>query len=316
MKTVDIERLVAWAWREELPKLAAASDGLAVLGFGRAWGGLERYGELLTTIDRPLNRFTVADPSATTAPHPDALVIGEAVHGLDRLVLDVPPDWDPIERLGDLDAAERFAAVARAMARIATAEDDEWRFKLSAARLVERHAVLGGAPDWRAEAPERGMVRGANGKPRWFRRTLVWAGALDAAGLPVDGAGGHVEVEVDGMNARTHEPYPDAYRKTVLDPDPVDAVVARAEYEVWRSALDILAEDLAGRLCGHVVAPSERAYRPWIEGEAAGRRVLWAVGGEAAVRAWTFPAKAPVLAGPRRGSAPGGRRRREGGAGR
>lgn len=310
MKTVDIERLVAWAWREELPKLAPASDGLSVLGFGRAWGGLERYGELLTVVDMPTNRYTVADPTATTAPHPDAIMIGDAVQSLDRLVLDVPPDWDPIDGLGDLTAAERGAAVQRAMARIAApVPDGERRFRVSPWRLVERHAVLGGAPDWRAEVPERQVVRGANGKPRWFRSSLVWAGALDADGLPVPGLGGYVEVETEGRNARTHEPYPDAYRKTVLDPDPAEAVVARAEYEIWRSALDLLVEDLAGRLADHVATASARPYRPWLDGEAAAARVLWPVGAAAGAAAWTFPPKRPALA-----SARSGRRARRGGA--
>lgn len=279
MKTIGIEALLRWAYCEELPKAPSQSMGLIAPGFGGAWGGIERYGELLTVVDAPVNVYgVVPDFTAARGPHPDALAVHDLLDTLDGAVVRLPEPWEPLVDLvrpGGLTEGEAAAAAARALARVTVIDADGdrlWREGLTA--LVRRHAVLGSRPDWRAEAPERSVVLGANGKPRWFRRSSVWSGAVDADGNAVADLGRWHEVELDGFDARRREPYPDAYTKTVLDPDPAADAEARAEWEVWRSAVATLAAEIAtpapdglARLISHRVAPFAESARPWLEGE-------------------------------------------------
>src|SRR5688500_9952509 len=97
-KRMTIEALLRWAYRDELPKAQAPGGSLRPAGFGGAWGGIERYGELLTVIDHGLeNRYgLVPDLSATTEPHPDAIRIGDAVQALDAFPLNLPDGWNPL----------------------------------------------------------------------------------------------------------------------------------------------------------------------------------------------------------------------------
>ncbi|MCL8385552.1 hypothetical protein [Xanthobacter aminoxidans] len=255
-KTVDIEALLRWAYREELPKAAAGGSRL-VVGFKTGWGGVERFGELLAVIDEPdiRNRYgLVPDGTASTDPHPDAVRVHDAVMALRRCDLEVPEGWAPLSDMGDL-GPEGAAAVVRGLAGMIIINDKGARvLRRSVTRIVIRQAILGGAPEWEGETPER-HVACIHGKPQWFRREVV----------VTDGAFGPAshEIEVDGFDHRRRMPYADAYTKMVLDPDPVPVVQGRAEYELWRGALDLLAEDLAGALDAHAVLPSDRSARPW-----------------------------------------------------
>jgi hypothetical protein len=271
-KDITIEALLRWAYRDELPK-AGGSSRLRVAGFGGAWGGVERYGELLSVIDdENLNRYgVVPDFGATTEPHPDAVMVGEMVKALDAFPLNLPDDWDPCGDWPEL-GAEGPAAVRRAIERETYIDPaGERRFKTAISRLIMRHALLGDAPVWDGEEPQVKLVCAANGKPKWFRRVL----RLVEDGDPVNGIQPvYAEVEVDGLDPKLRIPYPDAYRKTYLDPDPAEVIVSRAEYEVWCAALDLLACDLDGMLESHTLIPSARPARPWETGELARPRVL------------------------------------------
>ncbi|WP_296585705.1 hypothetical protein [Xanthobacter sp.] len=256
MKRMDIEALLRWAYREELPKAAAAGSRL-VVGFKTGWGGMERFGELLAVIDEPdiRNRYgLVPDGAATTDPHPDAVRVHDAVMALRRCDLEVPEEWNPLADMGDL-GPEGAAAVVRGLAGMTIINDKGARvLRRSVARLVIRQAILGGAPDWEGDLPERHVVC-AHGKPQWFRREVV----------VTEGVFGPVshEIEIDGYDHKRQRPYGDAYRKMVLDPDPAPVVQGRAEYELWRFALDMLVEDLRGVLEEHAPTWSQRSWRPW-----------------------------------------------------
>jgi hypothetical protein len=121
---------------------------------------------------------------------------------------------------------------------------------------VFRQAILGGCLDYEAEQPEVKTLCGENGHPKYFVRRLVTSAYSDVP----------FEVEADGWSYSSRRPVTGAYTKTFLDPDPVEAGVGRGEYEIWRAALDILAQDLAG-LAAHEVLPCERPLRPWESGE-------------------------------------------------
>lgn len=277
-KRITIENLLRWTYRDELPKEQASGGFLRPAGFGGAWGGIERYGEILTIVDESKeNRFgLVPDLSAANDPHPDAVRVGEAVRALDGCALCLPADWNPLADWSSL-AEEGQRAVQRAIDQeTLVGRDGERRFKTSLSRLVMRHALLGDTPVWEGEEPQLKYVCGGNGKPRWFRRVDVLADPGDVAqGIdPV-----WQSVEVDGMDPKRRIPYPDAYRKTYLDPDPSETIVSRAEYEIWCAALDMLTHDLASVLEAHEIVASARPARPWETGAAERPRVLDGAGG-------------------------------------
>lgn len=267
---MDIEALLRWAYRDELPKDAAVS-AIGAIGFTSAWGGIERYGELMTLIDAPANRWGVVPIGGEPgAPHPDAVVIGEAVRALDDFELGLPEGWNPLGDLVALGLGEEgdnllAATVGRAVDRATVLQADGrtrvLRSQLSA--LIRTCAILGRPPVWEADAPEVRTVKGANGQDRWFRREM----RIDAEGLPY-------EAEIDGFDGKKRRPHPDAFRKRYLDPDPLEAAIGRAEYEVWHAALGVLVAELEGRLLDHVATGPARVIRPWETGSEAPARIL------------------------------------------
>jgi len=285
MKRMDIEALLRWAYREELPKAAAGGDETFVFRLRTGWGGVEKMGELLALVQEPdlCNRFGLFPDAMEREPHPDAVRVFDAVEALGGLVYEMPEEWNPIADLGDL-GADGPAAIDRAMRMLTTtvAFDEEGvevsphvtpaegevvhkvaQMRRSPARIVIRHALLGGCPTWEADRPERIVVMNPMGRgPAWFRKIMVTS---DGAFAPA-----RYEVEVDGFDYKRRRPYADAYQKTFLDPDPVDVVVCRAEYEIWHYCLVRLVDDLQG-LSAHHVRPSHRAARPWEEGEKGSR---------------------------------------------
>jgi hypothetical protein len=267
MKSWDIERALAWAYREELPKLVEG-DG-TIGGVRSAWSGVSTYARLLTVIDD--NRYGVVPNLAERGePHPDALVIGDAVNALEAHCagpFEPPEGWDPFE---DFDLGEDGPAFARRGLDRLTALDRDGegrsirRLKETPGRLVLKHAILGGAPDWASEPPERRWLVGANGKPTWFRKVVQ-----------------HVTTATGSVKAIEHEEHvadprrvKGAYRKAVYEPDPAEIARERAEYELWRAALDAVAEALDGALTSMAVRPSTRPRRPWTEPQGDGPRVL------------------------------------------
>lgn len=256
MRIVDIEAFLSWAYCEELPKAEVTSVDIGSAVMGSSWDAVSRQGELMAEMvsDGRLNSYGVVPLAANygAPPHPDAFVLHRFVGELAAMDLDLPDGWSPLDGLG-LSEEEQGEAVARAMPRIATLQGDRLRLRFKPVELIRRYAILRQAPSWEFERPKARFVM-LHGKPAWFRK------------VQVEGTFGQMhEREVDGRNPKSRRPYTGAYRKTVLEPDPALAVVDRAEYEVWHSALGLLVESLraCGELSGHIVTPSHRAARPW-----------------------------------------------------
>lgn len=270
MKTIGIEAFLSWAYRDELPKEQAPAIAMAKAvtrpttissdAYGSGWDGVSRQGELMADMvsdGRPNGYGVIAMDAWYGEPtHPDALAAHEAVSKLSKVTLNVPEGWAPLGGLG-LTEDEAEDALRRALPRVATMEgegdDVIWRLRFKPAELVRRFAILGGAPDWSAEVPKRRLAT-VCGKPAWFRMVEF----TSHLGRPE-------RREVDGFNKRSQRPYPGAYRKTVLEPDPMLAAVERAEYEVWHAALCLLVEMLnePGALTAHRLAPPLAPMRPW-----------------------------------------------------
>lgn len=264
-RRLTIEDALEWAYREELPKAPRGRLGVQSVSVGRAWAGVEAFGELLALIDdEGINRFgLVVDLTADSLPHDDAITIHEAVAALDALEVALPVDWSPVD---DVDlGTEGAACVALALRRLCYAgEGGVLRPRERMSDLVRRCAILG-APDWALPACRRREVTTDAGRTRWFRRIhIVTEGAHGPASF---------EAEVDGWDPKRKRPYADAYRKLVWDPDPTDAIMQRGRFELWRAALVELADVLAGRLTEVEVLPTSRSSRPWVEPERQ-RRIL------------------------------------------
>ncbi|MDF2621416.1 MAG: uncharacterized protein K0S00_4075 [Xanthobacteraceae bacterium] len=258
--SIDIEDLLIWAYRQELPKVPAGAIAPSALKPG--WSSMSAYGELLAVIDEAdiRNRYGVTpDRMANGVPHVDALAVADAVAGLDGLLVEAPEGWWPFADMAAPDAWGEAgqAAVADALARLCVVgEDGARRFKTSPAWLVRKHAMVASVPEWEAEAPEYRTVRGGNGKAKWFMKRLV---PQTVNGEIVT----YAEHEVDGWCGSRRRPYKGAYHKMELVPSPFYAAMDRAEYEVWHAALAMLAEMLRESLFDHVATGPRRPARPW-----------------------------------------------------
>lgn len=255
-KPRPIDQLVRWAYREELPK---AQPVMPNLGLSNAWNSIASLAALGQRVQEPdvRNRYgLVPDLVAQNEPHPDAVAIWASVQDLADMVLTLPEDWNPLSDMGDL-GPQGAAAIRRGFDRIFAPSNsrpvarqvgnmrrfvlqrtaaEPMRLRRSASELVQHHAIMGTFPDWRADKPERCVVKHSNGQPKWFIRETI------------ETAAGVAEYEADGMDRKLKRPKPNAFQKHYLDPDPSIAVAARAEYEIWIAAMASLAEDLVGRL--------------------------------------------------------------------
>jgi hypothetical protein len=135
----------------------------------------------------------------------------------------------------------------------------ERRFKFRPSWLILRHALRLNSPDWEIEPTKVEPICGENRRPVWFR--LVREHALDGRGRAIPNSWREYE-RAEGVSPKTRRPYPDAYLKYELASDPHFGIIDRMRYEVWRSALDFLVADLAGKLDLIELTPSRRKARP------------------------------------------------------
>jgi hypothetical protein len=281
MRQMTIEDAIRWAYREELPKSPRPMAGYALPAMPSSPGAVVDM--VAETWALPDNAFgVVADPGATCEPHADAVAIHEAVTALDEVRAVMPPEWSAA---GDVDLHGLDSVVqSRVIESLTVLEADGGRTLRMQPSMIVRTVAILGLPDMIVDAPELKVERGANGKPKWFRRVS----AIDALGFPY-------EVEVDGFDQKARRPFPDAYQRRFLDPDPVPSLVNRARGELWRAAMDLLFEDLSGTLSSIVLLPCAWPERPW---EGSGPRIL----PDLHARRWQFDRPSPnrrVVARPR-----------------
>lgn len=126
-RAMDIEALLTWAYRDELPKRGEASGG------GGGASVFEAYGTNIDCWSRD-----PGFPAACGETHGDAVKIDAAVQDLDRLALDWAADralyfagCDKIASKAEIDRLEKLAQRPRA--------------------LVIHHAVMGTRPEWQNE---------------------------------------------------------------------------------------------------------------------------------------------------------------------
>lgn len=250
-KRIDIEKLLKWAYCEELPKALPDDFGKGT-GERSAWQSIETYAQLLTRVDD--NRYGVVSTLAAmdAEPHGDAVKVYEAVRALDDLRLTFPEGWNPMPEI-DGHGAETERALVAARWGIANS-------RRTPSEIVQKHAILGGCPDWQGEVPAIKPVCNGDGRPVWFLTRVV--NMLDEAGNPAEFRS---ETE-DGWNRNTKAPKAGAYQRFRFDPDPTPTIMDRGTYQIWRRCLTLLVEKLAETLDQWRVEGPFRADCPW-EGE-------------------------------------------------
>lgn len=262
-KPISIEKLLVWTYRDELPKEQVGTLFLRPDTFAGSWGAITKTGLLGTEVQEPdiRNRYgLVPDFTAQASPHEDAVKVYQAVRRLGDLHLDLPADWNPLVDLGDF-GVDGAAAIVRGLAALSVTDINGRRHLRDVhgpVHLVERAAIMG-PPDWHFPKPVRKLVSHSNGKPRWFIKEKT--------------ATGHV-YEAEGFDTSARRPKIGAYQKPYLDPDPIDAVVARGQYQIWYTALGLIVDDLADRLELWDVGPSAQSPYPWEDGDVAMPRIL------------------------------------------
>jgi hypothetical protein len=247
---MDCERLVAWAYQEELSKRHLSSaegiwDRIAEDGqrggVDKGHGAAQRYCHF-------------------GLPDPDAELIEKAVSALEDTVIDWDKSFDTIA--AELSALISINEIARqdVQSRAPKAgwgkageKAVEMWFKekprpthdrprdvimvggLRTSALVAMHAVRGTRPDWREESPKPSMVP-----------------ALKGPNAMIVG-------ECRGRNVYSLG----SYCPLKYEPTPLSIVSSRAEYIAWHQGLTKLAETL--QLAKFAALPPKASITPWFE---------------------------------------------------
>lgn len=240
---IDIEKLLQWAYREELPKQAVS--GLT------GWERLIYLGTVVDSSHDPTSLY----PAAMGAPDPDALAVDWTVR--QSLPESVGCDWPRLHLriMGELQfwlspqaLASRTETRIRARVSGGSAQATRTHVVVAAMQaqpraLVQAHARMGSRPVWDVGAVRVVRRIGRNGKP------------------VVEGIsrGGRY-----GVGARC---------PLDLDPAPEEIAAARYEYHVWHQALTALANE-SWNLRGFAPQPPAAAPAPWLTGPERHSRVL------------------------------------------
>lgn len=248
-KKIDIEKLLQWALREELPKGKPVTAS--------AWDMIESYGQLGARIQTSGHGHDGLG-FVPGAPHEDALIVADAIAAIsDEARFE---DADNLRKLfGDL-----VAIADDAIASLLTAQ-------FNPRALIIGKAIVGTRPPWDFECPTpyqmKATFRDVIGALR--DRPVVYG--TDAHGdtvmlMPNRGRA----VARDGLYDFSMTPR----SPLQWEPSVLHIGHARAEYFAWHCALVTLANNLAGAL--KEFEPTLPAVRPmpWITGQVVASRVL------------------------------------------
>lgn len=158
-KALDVELLLRWAYRDELPK----RQGGGLVSVSSSW---EDYGERIDNWSRE-----PGFPVALGPPHPDSIVIEHAVNRLPK----VAPDWAASRRRLLPECADLL-------------DDDDYVLRhmvVDPRPLVAMHARMGTRPPWEAGPMSCARVQAGNGRAKVIGRTDSRHYA-DAARCPLD----------------------------------------------------------------------------------------------------------------------------------
>jgi hypothetical protein len=250
--TIDIEKLVQWAMRDELPKgRRVAVDAGALVA-----GCRPQYRPFARSLNRPMIErdgdemgFVPGEPSD------DALAVAAAIDDLDT-------EARFADRVEVLPLFGDFAGIA------GDALDAVMCASFNPQALVVACGAQGVRPKWKFETPKaRQRFSPTATKPR----PLVYG---------IDADGDLVEMKKNRGRAFKRD---GEYRLAMsprsplewCSPTPLTIADARAEYVAWHAALDTLAHDLAGKLRNFEVTPPAAPFMPWLDRAALVSRLIF-----------------------------------------
>ncbi|MDR6757825.1 hypothetical protein J2Y48_003122 [Mycoplana sp. BE70] len=250
MKKTTIEQLLTWAFVHELPKVGAGNGGSLVAG--SSWNAIVEIAALGTMIDRNPNYYgAIPGYVYEGEPAADALIVGDAVRELaKRDGFEIAAGWHPFPEWED-----PHGLICTEVDRVA----DEQRNRSDrlngkhVVNLVISAAMLGRGPSWDADEPSARPLIDVNGRAMWF----VDRKAKDSLG--------RVYTYTDnGYDQRRHRPIKGAYRKWRLNRPLRGDILARLDWQLWQSALEVLQDSLCGRLSAHELFEFVPDRHPWM----------------------------------------------------
>lgn len=226
-RLLDVEDALRWAYRDELPKRGAgASSGVSPMFSLIAYG---------THVDNS-NREP-GFPAALGEPHPDAILIEQAVAALDRFSGFTVAGADLGTGIGfvvDQDRAVRHATAGMV-------------------GQIVVHARMGNRPVCHPPAFSCGPAIGPNGKPK-VSLTVTAVNQDDLIPTPW--------TFDEPAKATRAGRYPTgAFCPLTWTPTPTSVIEERADYLAWWLGLDQLARDLS--LASIAVLAPSAPMRPW-----------------------------------------------------
>lgn len=240
MKTkIDVEKLVQWAMREELPKGQSVSAS--------PWQIVTQYCALGVRVD--VSGYGDGLGFLAGDPHPDALIVAEAIRSLGDARFADRAEVLPL--FGDL-----VGIAGGAVDAILAASFDQ-------RGIVISHATMGTRPAWafdESSTPRPRYVETVNARGE-ARVSVVVHG--------IDADGDTVEVQKNRGRARMRDGEYNAmmFPRCPLewcDPVPLSVAHSRGEFVAWHMALSHLAAVLDGSLASFAVTPMATPLMPWL----------------------------------------------------
>lgn len=235
---IDVEDLLRWAYRDELPK-GYRGDSLASPG----WASISpmfRSAALGTSVD--WSREPGLPMAMGDEPHPDAILAESAVGRLE----DVGLDW----------AASREPLMGHLAPYVDLNDPALTYLSFQAGALVAMHARMGTRPQWDLGEPKLLRINSKNNKAR--------VQFLDDDGVTL----------IDGLTAGRRYG-PGARCPLRLEPLGAEIAFARAEYAAWRAGLCRVTMILENwDLRDHRARPPRAAAEPWAYDDEPKTRIL------------------------------------------
>lgn len=231
MIKMEMEKLLQWALREEMPKGHPVSAS--------AWDTITRFALLGTRVDEGVHGGGDGLGFVPGEPHPDAVLIGDAVR---RLPAEIKlTGAQCVALLGHYAPLDPLAIRAIAGSGF------------NPRALVIRCAILGERMPFDVGTPRAAPA------VRRDRRKLAVAFVRDAEGILREASG----------NGRGNFPPGAATHIVWQEPSIGQVLEARAEYAVWWRALTMVHADLAGQnLRDYAALPPTSRAEPWRDGQA------------------------------------------------
>lgn len=234
MKKITVQKLLNWAFVHELPK-GGGPDG--IYSPRSAWGLMEHVGSLGVHIDLDRGRQDFPTCFEQGSPHPDAILVGQAVKDLAKQKFDLTDiSFDMLPLSG---WTEEVKALARPVFQEAF---ERYQERPNSARqqsliaLIISCAVMERKPEYALLSPEIQMSK-RKGQVCWFTKRKQ-----------IDSFGREIEVEVGGLNLKSGRPYKNAYTKQILVPSPANSFLNWFDFHLWEKSLNFLQCQLDGKL--------------------------------------------------------------------